>query len=135
MFKALGYKLNKIFDAFTGNFRIAFKRPSKTGAITIIGEGNEILGRLVLKDKLVRIDGKIKGDVISEGWLSIGKNGKIEGEIHTKIIVIHGKVQGTVYADKMIHIKARGELYADIFTSEFIVEEGGFFEGNCRKVL
>jgi len=126
---------SKILEILTRRIKISFKRPYKVSKLTIIGEGNKIAGRLILKDKLARVDGSIKGELRSEGLLIIGVNGEMEGKVNTKKIMIYGIVKGSVYADEMVQIKKSGRLYADIFTSKFIVEEGGIFDGNCQRAF
>ena len=50
---------------------------------TIIGEKTRVEGTLHTQDT-TRIDGRIKGEAISDGYLIIGENGYVEGDIRSE---------------------------------------------------
>src|SRR6187401_1804256 len=58
----------------------------------ILSSDVEIKGSIKFQKELL-IDGKVEGEINSEGVLTIGENADIRGEIKTKSITVYGKVQ------------------------------------------
>jgi len=54
----------------------------------------EIKGSIKFTNDLI-IDGKVEGEIISSGVLTIGQNAEIRGEIKTKSVTVLGKVHAT----------------------------------------
>lgn len=94
---------------------------------TLISEGSVVDGSLKAK-AFARIDGHIKGNVeITEG-LILGKQGNIDGHVHTKEMVVHGTVNGNITVGA-IEIAATGKVTGDITTGALSVESGGVYNG------
>ena len=55
----------------------------------------ELTGTLKFDSEMI-FDGKLDGEIISEGVLTLGKNAVIKGEVRTKSVTIHGTVNGNV---------------------------------------
>ncbi|MBT8377684.1 MAG: polymer-forming cytoskeletal protein [Ignavibacteria bacterium] len=104
---------------------------TKTDETTIIGRGVKIDGKLNC-DGNIRVEGEIKGDILSKSSVIIGEKGNVNGQINADIITIGGKVSGTVKANKKILLDTTGNLEGDIFTKILVVEEGAKFEGNSK---
>ena len=77
------------------------------------------------------VDGHFDGIIHSQKNITVGKNGTISGEIHTKNIIIQGSVEGSVEADR-VEIKSEGKVIGSIISSEFIIESHGIFEGESK---
>jgi len=56
--------------------------------INIIGAGTEITGQIVTKGDL-RIDGKLKGDLFSEGRIVVGETGEVDGAVECNNIEVY----------------------------------------------
>ena len=61
----------------------------------ILSSDVEIKGSIKFQKELL-IDGKVEGEINSEGVLTIGENADIRGEIKTKSIIVFGKVHGNI---------------------------------------
>ena len=61
--------------------------------------------------------------------VNVGKNGHVNGSVHTERLVVQGFIEGTVDA-KSVEIKAGGHVSGEITASELIIESKGIFEGN-----
>ena len=96
-----------------------------------LGADTEFEGKLSFKGA-VRIDGKFKGEIFTEGTLIVGESAIIESTIHVSRIIISGEIQGNIIADKKIEIHAPGRVFGNIQAPVIIMEEGVIFEGNCR---
>jgi cytoskeletal protein CcmA (bactofilin family) len=96
---------------------------------TLIGEGCVFEGNLNLSTA-TRIDGKIKGNIKSEGMLIIGEHGSVEGDINCTEILIYGNVVGNIDA-RRIELKEGASLSGDVKAEIFVVEEGALYNGRC----
>jgi cytoskeletal protein CcmA (bactofilin family) len=55
-------------------------------------------------------DGKLDGEIISEGVLTLGKNAVIKGDVRSKTVIIHGTVNGNVTVQERCELKSNAEL-------------------------
>lgn len=96
-----------------------------------LGRGTEFEGKLSFTGA-VRIDGKISGEIFSNGTLIVGESAVIKAQIHIADMVISGEVHGDIFAEKKIEITVPGKLFGNIKTPKLVLEEGVIFEGNCK---
>lgn len=88
----------------------------------------EIKGSLKFTNDLV-IDGRIEGEVTSEGSLTVGENACVKGEIKTRSCIIFGKVEGNVTVTDRCELKNTAELIGDVKANRLSIEEGASFMG------
>ena len=88
----------------------------------------EIKGRVLFANDLV-VDGKIEGEIDSDGSLTVGENARIRAEIRTRSVVIYGKVHGNIEVSDRVELKANAELVGDIKASTVSIEAGAIFVG------
>jgi cytoskeletal protein CcmA (bactofilin family) len=79
-----------------------------------------------------RIDGKFKGNIISDSILIIGEQGQVEADVKVGHIIINGEVHGTIHASDRAEINARGRVIGTIVSPKLIVEEGAYLEAKCQ---
>lgn len=109
----------------------AKEEKKQTGNLVgLIGKGVTIEGRLCF-DETVRIDGRFKGEINSNGTLVVGEDGFVEGEINVMDAIVTGVVSGTLDAKNRVELKAPGRMLGEIRTPNLIVGEGAQFEGRC----
>lgn len=105
--------------------------PQPHGKIdTIIGEGTRLVGTLQCKT-LLRIDGVIEGDVISESKVVISERGLIKGNVTAQNLTVGGELTGNAEVREKTEILATGKLYGDIITKTMIIDENGMLDGKC----
>lgn len=97
---------------------------------TIIGEGYVFTGELQ-GSSVIRIEGKIIGNVNVEGGVVLGEKGIIEGDIFTKSAIIFGTVNGNVRSGQL-EIKRTGTINGDISTDTLEIELGAQFNGKLN---
>jgi cytoskeletal protein CcmA (bactofilin family) len=97
---------------------------------TIIGEGYTFTGELQ-GSSVIRIEGKIMGNVHVEGGVVLGEKGYVEGDIITKSAIIYGKVSGNVKASQL-EIKKTGYVNGDITTDALEIELGAQYNGTLN---
>ena len=99
---------------------------------SIIGKGCKINGTILVTEGTLRIDGEFEGNVQVPDTLVVGKEGRVKAEIKVKSAVIGGTVIGNIDAKEKIELQAGSRLEGDIKTIRLVIDEGVFFEGNCK---
>jgi cytoskeletal protein CcmA (bactofilin family) len=108
---------------------VATAKQAPQGEITtLLGRGAEFEGKLTFEGT-VRIDGRFKGEVFSEGVLVIGDNAHVEAEIDIGEVIIQGTVVGNIKAKRSIEIHAPGRVKGDLTTPSLQIDKGVIFEG------
>ncbi len=110
-------------------------RPSTSSKSTLMSPNKNILssdveikGSLKFSNDLI-IDGKIEGEVTSDGALTVGENAFIVGEIRTRSVVLYGRVQGNISVTERCELKSNAVLEGDITAGTLSIEEGATFMG------
>jgi cytoskeletal protein CcmA (bactofilin family) len=107
----------------------ATARPAAASATrNILSTDVEIKGTVKFTNDLV-VDGKIEGEIQSDGNLTVGENARIKAEIKTNTIVVYGKVHGNLTATDRIELKASSEVVGDIKAKTLSIEAGAIFVG------
>jgi cytoskeletal protein CcmA (bactofilin family) len=91
----------------------------------------EIEGSITFQKELL-IDGKVQGQINSDGVLTIGENADIRGEIKTKSIIIFGKVHGNIAAEERCELKSKCILQGDLKAARLLMEEEATFIGQSE---
>ena len=97
----------------------------------ILSSDVEIKGSIKFQKELL-IDGKVEGEINSEGVLTIGENADIRGEIKTKSIVVFGKVHGNITVNERCELKSKCTLQGDLKAARLVIEEGATFVGKSE---
>jgi cytoskeletal protein CcmA (bactofilin family) len=97
----------------------------------ILSSDVEIKGTIKFQKELL-IDGRVEGEINSEGVLTIGENADIRGEIKTKSITVFGKVQGNITVSERCELKSKCTLQGDLKAARLIIEEGATFIGKSE---
>ena len=105
-----------------------------TGQATLnsmLGQGCKIKGDIELQGTM-RIDGQFEGSISCPDTLIIGKSGIVKAEVKVKNAVIGGKLIGNITAANKIELQSGSHVEGDISTARLVIDEGVFFEGNCK---
>jgi cytoskeletal protein CcmA (bactofilin family) len=73
----------------------------------------------------------MEGTILSKGMITVGKNGKIKGEVSAAHLIVQGKVEGSVDVER-IEIKESGHVSGVITSTEMVIEAKGVFEGESH---
>tara|TARA_B100001059_G_C17648564_1_gene483175 strand:- start:269 stop:718 length:450 start_codon:yes stop_codon:yes gene_type:complete len=95
-----------------------------------IVEGTSIEGQINSKSN-IRIDGFLKGTVITQGRLVLGPEGKVEGDIQCNNADIEGTLNGKINVTELLTLKSSAKLQGDISTNKLAIEPGAVFSGTC----
>jgi len=78
------------------------------------------------------VDGRIEGEITSDGSLTVAENSHIKAEIKTKSVTVYGKVHGNIIATDRIEIKNSAEVVGDIKGAVLSIEPGAIFVGKSE---
>lgn len=78
------------------------------------------------------VDGRIEGEISSDGALTVAENAHIKAEVKTKSVVIYGKVHGNIVCTDRVEIKASAEMVGDVKAGTLSIEPGAIFVGKSE---
>ena len=96
----------------------------------LIGTGTVIKGDIESNGD-IRIDGQLIGSIKSNGKVTIGQTGTLEGDITCKQAEIDGNVKGIITTEELTSLKATAKLEVDLTTKQLLIEVGAQFTGKC----
>jgi cytoskeletal protein CcmA (bactofilin family) len=93
-----------------------------------LDRGARFEGTLSFEDTF-RIDGVLKGKVVTKNELVIGDGAAIDAEIHAGRLSVSGSVKGVIYARERVEVHAGARIQAEIHTPSLLVEDGAVIHG------
>jgi cytoskeletal protein CcmA (bactofilin family) len=103
----------------------------QSNTINIIGNGTSIVGDIQSEGD-IRIDGNLKGTLITKGKVVIGSTGTIVGEITCRNADISGKIEGKIKVAELLSLKSTARFNGDIATAKLAIEPNAVFTGSCN---
>ena len=97
----------------------------------VLSSDVEIKGTVKFTNDLV-VDGRIEGEIQSDGNLTVGENARLKAEIKTGTVVVYGKVHGNIVASDRVELKATAEVVGDIKAKTLAIEPGAIFVGKSN---
>ncbi|MFC2133279.1 polymer-forming cytoskeletal protein [Bacteroidota bacterium] len=106
------------------------QKRSSTSAedVSILSSGVKIEGKLYSEGN-VRIDGKLIGDLIVNGNLTLGEGSEINGKVKAQNIAVSGKLEGVATSSEKLILESKAVLKGDISAKILVIEEGAKFDG------
>jgi cytoskeletal protein CcmA (bactofilin family) len=98
---------------------------------TIVGRETEFKGVLT-SSGIIRIDGRVEGEVIHKGDIAIGETGTVNASIKARNVTIAGTVTGNVDAAGRLELLPTARLFGDITVSALVISEGAVFRGGSE---
>ena len=118
---------------------MAWKWPGSSGDSSseqwtgFIDQGVIVEGTLQVSGTF-RIDGNVKGNIISEQTVILGEHAKIEGQIEGNRVVIAGRFDGVIFAKGRVEIQAKGVVTGEVHAPCMVIDPGGIFDGHCHML-
>lgn len=106
-------------------------QPGREGVISIIGPGMKVLGDCDTEGTL-RIEGTVEGTVRAGKAVVVGKDGVVDGDIHTQDAVVGGRVNGSLVAESRLELQATCVVEGEIHARRIKLEEGGTVNGTVE---
>src|SRR5262245_36115096 len=101
--------------------------PSKN----VLNSDVEIKGNVKFAGELT-LEGKLEGEINSDGTLIIGETGTVNGNVNAGTVSVRGKINGNIVARDKIEIKSKAEVFGDIRSAKLAIEEGVTFVGKTE---
>ena len=107
---------------------------SSRGESARIPDGTEVRLSALFSTRDIRIDGRVYGDIVCSGKVTIGKTGVVIGDIFSDNVDIFGTMEGNVVAGEILSLMNTCNLRGLIRIQKLCVENGAHFEGNCQII-
>jgi cytoskeletal protein CcmA (bactofilin family) len=101
---------------------------------TFISSGAIFEGTLSLQGDF-HIDTEFRGELETDGRITVGPNGSVVGDLRGREVVIRGAVVGDVTAPRQLIVEAGGKLHGDIETACLEIQKHAFFQGRTAMTL
>ncbi|MFH1412930.1 MAG: polymer-forming cytoskeletal protein [bacterium] len=114
-----------------------FKKNSQGGTKdveTIIGSSVKVEGNFSCHGNMV-IDGQVKGNVKTKGFLRVGDKAIIVAGIEAANAIISGQVRGNVKVDDYLEVAKSAKIFGDIEATRLSVAEGALLNGKCTMLI
>jgi len=96
----------------------------------VIGSTIYIKGDLTGEEDL-SIEGRLEGKIeLRRHSITIGKNGRIKGDIYGKMITVEGTVEGNLYGEEQLILRQSGTVRGNIVAPRVALEDGSNFKGS-----
>jgi cytoskeletal protein CcmA (bactofilin family) len=96
----------------------------------LIGATITIKGDLTGEEDLL-IEGHLEGKIESRRHgVTVGKNGRIKGDIYARIITVEGTVEGNLYGEEQLIVRQSGTVRGNIVAPRVALEDGSNFKGS-----
>lgn len=107
--------------------------PGEAPRGTFISSGAIFDGTLTLRGDFA-IDTEFRGELATDGTITIGPSGSVVGDIRAREVVIRGAVVGDVTASRQLILEAGGRLHGDIETACLEIQKRAFFRGSTTMI-
>lgn len=115
---------------FKGNNNNMARTPEANSpdSLNRIVDGTTIEGE-IRSDGNIRIDGKVKGTITTQGRLVVGPTGVIEGEVICKNADIEGVIKGKIRVNGLLSLQETSKVTAEVNTDKLKIATGAYISG------
>ena len=104
-------------------------RPPAPSSPARLGPSLQLEGKLSGDEDLL-VDGRFRGEIhVPEHQVTIGGDGRVEGEVRASGIVVEGEVRGNLTASQQVLVRASGRVHGDIRAPRVALDQGCRFKG------
>ncbi len=99
--------------------------------IAFVGRGVEFKG-VITYNGTVRIDGRLDGEIHTEGVLVVGEDAVIAAQVTAGTVISRGKITGDIVASGKVRLLAPAVLNGSVKAPLLSIEEGVLFNGSLE---
>lgn len=104
----------------------------RTRNVSVIGPTLIFKGELSANEDLI-IEGRIEGTISHQDKnLTVGKNGRVQADIHAQIVEIQGEVDGDIRGDQLVKLTSSAVVNGNIRCARICMEDGAIFSGTIH---
>ena len=111
--------------------RSSKKKPRLDAITAFLGAGTQYHGQFNFQG-VVRIDGSVFGDIISDGVLVLGEEGLVEGSVRVGELIASGRIVGDIIASRRVSLNKSARLRGNLVAPSVVVEDGAVINGQLR---
>ncbi|MFM1942293.1 MAG: hypothetical protein RI897_1275 [Verrucomicrobiota bacterium] len=104
---------------------------SSSNAQNVLNSDVDLRGTLKCSGN-VFFDGKLDGDLFTDGSLELGENALIRGNVGGNSVIARGKINGNISSRERLEIKSRTEIVGDLRAAKMVMEDGVSFQGKAE---
>ncbi|ANQ50001.1 polymer-forming cytoskeletal protein [Flammeovirga yaeyamensis] len=102
-----------------------------TATNNTIGHGTTLKGD-VETHGVLRMDGKIIGNLQCHSKFFLGNDGQIEGDVFAQNAEIEGEIHGRIEVAENLVLRGSAVIHGDIITKSLTIDPGAVFNGTCK---
>lgn len=104
----------------------------RSSAVSTFLDASSAFEGVIHSSELLRLDGRVKGEIHCEHSVVIGESARIEATIRADAVVIAGEVRGEVHAARKITLAATARMVGELTTPGIVIEEGAELVGRIQ---
>lgn len=98
-------------------------------AMTMIGEDTIITGT-IRAEGTVWVDGRVEGDICTDGLLMVGETAVVVGNVYAGSVVSRGLIVGDIVASEEVQLLESASLNGTVRTPVFLADDGALLTDN-----
>ena len=98
---------------------------------TVIARPTTVEGR-VLGPGEILVEGMIKGTIEIDGKVRVAEQGRVEAEVHARLVTVAGTIIGNITADDRIVLEPTAQVDGNITAPRILIEDGATFKGQVN---
>ena len=110
---------------------VSNNREESGDIIAFVGEEVAFKGTIRYQGT-VRVDGRLEGEIYTDGNLIIGQKAVITAKIEAGTVTCQGKITGEVVAKNRVKLLSPAVFDGTISTPSLSMDEGVMFNGSCN---
>ena len=107
------------------------RRRNREAGLSIVAKDLIVTGDLEAEG-VIRVEGRVIGNVQAGDQVLLSEGGAIEGNVSTREAVIGGTVHGSISGSYRVELQGQAIVEGDISTRRLLVHEGGRVNGGIR---
>jgi cytoskeletal protein CcmA (bactofilin family) len=100
-------------------------------AATVIGSDTIVSGTIRAQGTVV-IDGRVEGDICTDGLLMVGEGAIVVGNIYAGSVVCRGLIVGDIVASEEVELLDSASLNGTVRAPIFLVDDGALLTDNVE---
>ena len=109
------------------NIKLSSSKIDSMPITTVLGADIAFTGD-IKGDSIIRIDGKIDGNVSLKQGVVLGEKAYIKGDVNSDYVIIYGNATGNITCKELL-VRKSGVINGDIQTESIEIEMGGRYNG------
>jgi cytoskeletal protein CcmA (bactofilin family) len=102
-------------------------------SVSRISEGTSVTGEINSSND-IRVDGRVKGKLFSEGRIVVGEHACIEGTVLCTNLDLWGKMEGDLFVKDLLSLKGSASVTGNLHVRKLQVEMGASLNGSCKMI-